>query len=118
MLAIGFGRVWTYHPLSTRKKVITNIFSLLLHHCVALISEMVNAPVFIFTSKGLNISNAPELFNCFLNLPFPHIAENNPVDLGWVHDHLNVETKIIDGDIIVCVMPFQMKIVMHIGTLH
>ncbi len=52
---------------------------------------MENAPVVLsdFTSKGHCISNEPDLFEFFLFLPLPEIAENNPVDLEWIQTQQN-----------------------------
>ncbi len=78
-----------------------------------------NAPVvfFDFPSKGRDISNDPDLLECFLNLPLPDIAENNPLDLDWIQTQQNINTElatkaaiypkqyfntVIDGCMIVC----------------
>ncbi len=52
-----------------------------------------NAPVvlFHFMSKGLDISDDPILLEYFLNLSLPDVAENNPVDLGWIHKQQTFE---------------------------
>lgn len=46
-----------------------------------------NGPIvlFDFTSKGLDISDSPELLECFFNLHLPDVAAINPVDLRWIH---------------------------------
>ncbi len=68
-------------------------------------------------SIGLDISNDPDLLECFLNLPLPDVAETNPDNFAWIHAQKNTGTelatkaakypdqyfnKIIDGGIIVC----------------
>ncbi len=85
-----------------------------------------NAPVVLldFTSKGLDVSNDPDLLKCFLNLPLPKVSETNPVDFVWIHAQQNTGTKLaataakypdryfnkhIDGGVM-SVMPFQIRI--------
>ncbi len=101
------------------KNVFADTFSRLLHHIELPILVGENAPVvlFDFTSKGLDISNNPVLLECFLNLPLLNIAENNPVDLGWIHEQQNIGNelatktikhpdhnfdKTLDGHVILC----------------
>ncbi len=63
-----------YHP--DKKNVIANTFLRLPRHDVSSIPAGENAPVVLldFTSKGLDISNDPDLLECFLNLPLPKLA--------------------------------------------
>ncbi len=55
-----------------------------------------NAPVvlFYFTSRCLDISDDPDLLECFINLPLPKIAETNPVDFAWIHLQQNIGTEL------------------------
>ncbi len=55
-----------------------------------------NAPVvlFHFMSKGLDISDDPGLLECFLNLSLPEVAENYPVDLGWIQEQQNIGNEL------------------------
>ncbi len=79
-----YGPIILYHP--GKKNVIADTFSQIpfCNELPILVGE--NGPVvlFDFTSKGLDISNNPDLLKWFLNLPLPVVAENNPVDLGWI----------------------------------
>ncbi len=67
--------------------------------------------------QGLNISNDPDLLECFLNLPLTKVAETNPVNFAWIYAQQNTGTelatkaakypeqyfnKLIDGHVIVC----------------
>ncbi len=53
-----------------------------------------NAVLFDFISDGLDISNDPDLLECFLNLPLPDIAENNSVDLKWIQTQQIIGTEL------------------------
>ena len=68
--------------------------SLPTHSCPIPVGE--NAPVVLldFTSKGLNISNNPDLLDCFLNLRLPELADTNPVDFTWIHTQQNTGTEL------------------------
>ncbi|KAL7461283.1 hypothetical protein ACHAXS_001705 [Conticribra weissflogii] len=59
-----------------------------------LVGENVSFVLFNLTSKGLEISNDPDLLECFLNLPLPNGAEKNPVDLAWVLNQQNKCTEL------------------------
>ncbi len=69
------------------KNAVENTFSSLPCCDVLPTSDWENASVvhYNFTSKGLNISNDYELLECFLNIPLPDIAKNNPEDFKWIH---------------------------------
>ncbi len=101
------------------KNVLANTFLHLPHHDVSPIPEGKNTPValFDFTSKGLDISNDPELLEFLSKLSLPDIEKNNPVDLKWIHIQQNMGIefatkatkypdgyfyKLIDDHIIVC----------------
>ncbi len=84
-----------------------------------------------FISKSLNISNDPDLFEFFCNLPLAAIAENNTIAVKWIHSQQIIgtvlatkTTKYIDTSIILLmvvwfyVMPFQMRIAWHNGKIH
>ncbi len=88
-----YGPIIIYHP--GKKNVITNTFSRLLHCDVLpiLVGKNVFVVLFDFASKGLNISDDPDLPKCFLNLPLPNIAENHPVNLKWIQTQQNIGTK-------------------------
>ncbi len=67
------------------------------------------------SSQRLDISIDPDMLQCFLNLPSSDVAENNPVDLEWIHTQQNTDmelatkttkypdqcNKLIDGLVIV-----------------
>ncbi len=112
-----YGPTILYHP--GKKNVIANTFSRLPRRDVSPIPVGENAPVVLldFTSKGLDISDDPDLLECFLNLPLPELADTNPVDFAWIHTQQNTGTelatktakypdryfnKLIDGRVIVC----------------
>ncbi len=59
-----------------------------------------NVPVILlnFTSKGLDISNDPDLLKCFLNQSLPNVEENNPVYLNWIHTQQNTDTELDTKD--------------------
>ncbi len=78
-----YGPTILYHP--GKKNVIANTFSWLMQCKVLPTPVGENAPVVIFdfTSKGLNISNDPDLLGCFLNLPLPDVTENDT----WTAKH-------------------------------
>ncbi len=80
-----YGPIILYHP--HKKNLIANTFSQLPRRDVSPIPVGENAPVVLldFTSKGLDISNDPDLLECLLNLPLPEVTETNPVDLVWIH---------------------------------
>ncbi len=69
-----------------KKNVIANTFTNLPHCDVLSIPVGENAPINLlnFNSKGLDISNNPDLLECFLDLPLPNNAENYPADLKWI----------------------------------
>ncbi len=88
----AYGPIILYHP--GKKKVIVDLFLLLWHCDVLLVSVGENAPLVLldFTSKFLNISNDPDLLECFLNLPLPDVEEKNSVNLKWIHTQQNIGT--------------------------
>ncbi len=57
--------------------------------------EIDHVVLFDLTSKGLDISNDPDLFECFLNLPLPNVIENNLVDLKWIHTQQNIDIELV-----------------------
>ncbi len=89
-----YGTNILYHPV--KYNFIANTFLQLLHCDVLPIPVGDNTPVVLleFTSKGLNISNDPDLLECFLNLPLPKMAETNPVNFVWIHSQQNITTKL------------------------
>ncbi len=85
-----YGPTILSHP--GKMLVIGHTFSWLLQHKVLPIPVGENAPVvlFDFTSNRINISNDPDILKCFLNIPLPNVAENNPVDIKWLHELQNI----------------------------
>ncbi len=82
-LAFIHGRVCTHHPLSSLQEK-----SHLPQCDVLSIPEGENVPIFLFdfTENGISISNVPELFECFFNLPFPDVTTYNSVDFNCIHE--------------------------------
>ncbi len=50
--------------------------------------------LFNFISKGLHISEETDLLDCFLNLLLPNVAENNSVNLKWIHTQQIISTEL------------------------
>ncbi len=87
-----YGPTILYHP--GKKNVIVDTFSPLPSCDVLPIPVWENAPVFLldFTSKGPNISNDPDLLECFLNLPLPYVEELILSTLrGYTHNIIQVQ---------------------------
>ncbi len=85
-----YGPTILYYP--DKKYVIANTFSHLPCWDVLPIPVGENAPVVLldFTSRGLDISNDPDLLKCFLNLPLLKVAEINPVNFALIHTRQNI----------------------------
>ncbi len=82
-----YGPTILYHP--AKKNVIADTFSCF--PCCDVLPILVGENdllfLFNFAFEGLDISNDPNLLDCFISLILSSVTDNNPVDLKWIHNH-------------------------------